>query len=446
MPAPARRSAGVALGAGAVVTAVAAARWTQRRRGGRVPIQAGPPITPDAAPLRAEALLELSRVRRRDEVLPFARATATSVEVLLHGRRYFPRILADIAAARDHIHLLFYAFRPGAIADAFVDALAERAAAGVDVRVAVDATGSRIDLASRRLYRRMRAAGAWVVANDGLAVVRGGHLGERRWLVHAEDVLRFDHRKMLVIDGRIAYVGGTGIEDHFADARYTDVMCRVTGPIVAQVQLAFVASWMKDGGPKPPGLDGLFPADTAAPAGPLVEGLSATVLMNVPGTGHHPIRDAIFASLAEARSTIDIVNPYISNRTVIERLLDASRRGVAVRVVVPERPRPGLPLAAFRASYPDLLAAGVTILRHPGMAHAKMYRFDDVMLIGSCNLDDLSLYRNDELDLRFEGPAVGPLAAPAFDELEAASSPATASSSRRDRAWERLLARSSRFL
>ena len=125
--------------------------------------------------------------------------------------------------------------------------------------------------------------------------------------------------------------------------------------------------------------------------------------MNVPGTGHHPIREAILSSLDEATERVDIVNPYIANPGVIHRFLTAAQQGVAVRVVVPAEPRPPYPLAAFRAWYPQLLDAGVTILRHPGMAHAKVYRFDDRLLVGSCNLDNQSLYRNDELDLRFEG-------------------------------------------
>ncbi len=169
--------------------------------------------------------------------------------------------------------------------------------------------------------------------------------------------------------------------------------------------------------------------------------------MNVPGTGQHPIRDAIEQSIDNATVGIDIVNPYISNRGVLGRLLAAAERGVAVRVIVPADPRPPLPMAAFRAWYPAFLAAGIEILRHPGMAHAKVYRIDDRLLLGSCNLDDLSLYRNDELDVLFEGPSIPALAASTvFDELAAASAPATVSTSRRSRVWERAMARSSRFL
>ena len=391
--------------------------------------------------------MALPQVRRRDEAMSFSPTTVTSVEPLLHGHRYFPRMLDDIAAARDHIHVLIYAFKPGAIGSAFVDALTAKARAGVEVRVAVDAIGSGVDFASRRLYREMRDAGVEVVANDGVAVVRGGPIGGRRLRLHAEDAFHFDHRKMAAIDGQIAYMGGSGIEDQFNDRRFTDIMCRVTGPIVPQIQLVFLASWLKDGGMPPRNLDGWFPHGAASVDRPPIDGLAATLLMNVPGTGHHPIRDALEQSLDEARTAIDIVNPYISNRGILQRLLAAAERGVAVRVIAPADPSPPYPMAAFRSWYPALMAAGVEILLHPGMAHAKVYRIDDRLLLGNCNLDDLSLYRNDEVDILFEGSGVGPLAASnVFDELAAASSPATVSVSRRSRAWERFMARSSRFL
>ena len=447
MPGKAKRSALLVAGAGAVGGAVAVAQRARRRGAPSSEARGEPaPITPDGARDKAAELLALPRIRRRDEAMTFAPTTVTSVELLLHGQRYFPRILEDIASARDHVHLLFYAIRPGAIADAFVDALAERAAAGLEVKVAVDAIGSGVDTVSRALYRRMRVAGAEIVANDGIAIVRGGRIGSRGVRLHAEDALHFDHRKMMVIDGRIAYVGGTGIEDHFADGRFTDVMCRVTGPVVSQIQLAFLASWVKDGGPKPPDLIGLFDDDAGAPPAPPVDGLKVNLLMNVPGTGHHPIREAILSGLAGASEVIDIVNPYIATPAVIRLFAAAARRGVRVRVVVPAEPHPPYPLAAFKSWYPELLEAGVTIVRHPGMAHAKVYRFDDRLLVGSCNLDHQSLYRNDELDLRFEGPGVPGLAEPLFDELVAASSPAQPSPRLRSRAWERLMRQSSRVL
>jgi cardiolipin synthase len=445
MPPTKKRSAAVVAGASAATGAAVVAARSRRSRFSRAPTNhAG--VTPGDARDRAAELMALPRIQRRDEAITFAPTSVTSVELILKGRRYFPRILADIAAARDHVHMLFYAIRPGEVADSFVDALAERASAGLEVKIAVDAIGSGVDSTSRKLYRRLREAGADIVANDGLAVIRGGRIGFRGVHIHLEDALHFDHRKMMVIDGRVAYVGGTGIEDHFADGRFTDVMCRVTGPVVSQIQLAFLTSWVKDGGPRPPDLIGLFHDDVATePADPVAD-LGVTLKMNVPGTGHHPIREAIFAGLDEAREVIDVVNPYIATPAVIQRFGEAARRGVRVRVVVPEEPRPPMPLAAFRGWYREMFDAGVEIVCHPGMAHAKVYRFDDRLLVGSCNLDHQSLYRNDELDLDFVGPAVPALAGPFFEELVGESRPAAVSTRLRSRAWEQLMRRTARLL
>ena len=171
-----------------------------------------------------------------------------------------------------------------------------------------------------------------------------------------------------------------------------------------------------------------------------------TVLWNVPGTGHVPIAEAIQRSIASASDRVDIVNPYITNHAVIDRLQEAARRGVRVRVVAPGRPTPKLPAAAFRHHYRRLIDAGVEILLHPEMAHAKVLRADDQVLIGGCNLDDLSLFRNDELDVMFEGrPSPALVDAQVFDELVAMSAPATIRRGRRDRAWNATIDRVSRW-
>ena len=150
-----------------------------------------------------------------------------------------------------------------------------------------------------------------------------------------------------------------------------------------------------------------------------------TVLWNVPGTGHHPISDAIERALDDAAHEIHIVNPYISNKAILERLVAAALRGVRVRLIAPGKPTPPYPAAAFRHWYGRLIDAGAEILLHPEMAHAKVLRIDDEVLIGGCNLDDLSLFRNDELDLRFDDPAVAELTERTiFDELVAMSTPA----------------------
>ena len=112
----------------------------------------------------------------------------------------------------------------------------------------------------------------------------------------------------------------------------------------------------------------------------------------------------------------------------------------------PGRPPP-YPAAAFRHWYPRLLDAGAEILLHPEMAHAKVLRIDEEVLIGGCNLDDLSLFRNDELDLKFSGPEVAELTErQIFDQLSKMSTPAVLVDSPRTRAWNAAMDRVSRFL
>ena len=317
------------------------------------------------------------------------------------------------------------------------------------MRLEVDAIGSEIDMGSKTLYADLIAAGVEVVAHDGIAVVRKGPLDARRLGLHLEDTLHFDHRKMAVIDGRIAYVGGSGIEDHYNDERFYDVMCRVTGPVVQQLQLVFLASWRHKGGTvaDPTTLERWFPADVLEIPNDAPIRVPTTILWNVPGTGHHPISDAIEASIDEARTRIDIVNPYISNRAILARLLAAAQRGVRVRLVAPGKPTPPYPAAAFRHHYERLMGAGVEILLHPEMAHAKVLRIDNRVFVGGCNLDDLSLFRNDELDLMFEDPAVAEATeAAVFDELVAMSVPADVPTGSRTRAWNATMDRVSRLL
>ena len=438
----------LAVGAGVAATGALLSRRAKRVTA----FPAGPDaIRAEGARAHVETLAAKADLSRADLAMSFAPALATSVEPLLHGRRYFPRMLEDIDAARDHVHLLIYGYKPGEIGTTFLEHLAAKVADGVDVRLEVDAIGSEIDMGSKSLFADLITAGVKVVAHDGVAVVRKGPLDARRFGLHLEDTLHFDHRKMAVIDGRIGYVGGSGIEDHYNDERFYDVMCRVTGPVVHQLQLVFAASWRNNGGtipdPSKDTLDRWFPPEVLVVADEAPTRVPTTILWNVPGTGHHPISDAIEASIDEARTRIDIVNPYISNRAILARLLAAAQRGVRVRLVAPGKPTPPYPAAAFRHHYERLMDAGVEILLHPEMAHAKVLRIDDRVFVGGCNLDDLSLFRNDELDLMFEDPAVAEATeAAVFDELVAMSVPAGVPTGSRTRAWNAVMDRVSRLL
>jgi cardiolipin synthase A/B len=404
--------------------------------GRRIAFPSGPlALKAEDAQAYAEAVAGRSRPDKRDLAIEFAPSTASNVEPLLHGTTYFPRMLADIGAARSSIHLLMYGFQAGDVGSEFRDALVAKAADGVEVRLCVDEIGSAVHLSSKELYRDLAAAGIEIVVNQGLFLDVEGELGGAHsidWRL--DDFMHFDHRKMLIVDGRLAYVGGTGIEDHYNDERFYDVMVRMEGPVVAQLQALFLASYRLHDGPLPSGpgaLGHLFPAVEPDPAG-----VPATVLANVPGEGHHPISDAIEASLDEARETIDIVNPYIADHAILSRLEAAADRGVKIRIVAPGKPTPPYPAAAFRHHYERLLSAGATILLHPAMAHAKVVRVDDRILVGGCNLDGLSLYRNMELNVLFEGAAtVDKFEQAIFEPLAAVSTPAQVPTDPKERLW-----------
>jgi cardiolipin synthase len=420
----------------------------KRMYAGRLPAFPSGPLALEAGDAReySEIVAGRSRPDKRDLAISFAPSTATDVEPLLHGTRYFPRMLADIEAATSSIHLLIYGFQEGEIGARFRDALVARATEGVEVRLCVDEIGSAVHVGSRRLYADLTAAGVQVVVNQGMFLDIEGALGARHWIDwRLDDFMHFDHRKMLILDGRAAYVGGTGIEDHYNDERFYDTMVRLQGPVVAQLQALFLATFRLHDGklPTSPGaLDHLFPAlDDGG------RGVPATVLANVPGEGHHPISDAIELSLEEAQHRIDIVNPYIADHAIMKRLQAAADRGVEIRIIAPGKPTPPYPAAAFRHHYERLMAAGVTILLHPQMAHAKVVRVDDRVLVGGCNLDGLSLYRNMELNVLFEGAATAEaFEREIFEPLAAMSTPATVPTEPKERAWNAAMDAVSRFL
>jgi cardiolipin synthase len=284
-------------------------------------------------------------------------------------------MLDDIASAATSVHINQFGFRPGIVGDAFAEALLAKAAEGLPVRLVVDNRGSGPDKDSRDHYRRLAAGGVELYVNRGLA-----HL---------------DHRKVLIVDGQIGWVGGAGIEDHFNDGRFHDLFVRVTGPVVAQLQLVFAASFRWLGGTIPVAeLDELFPElDEGS------EPFDAVVRHNAPG--YRPITSAIASLLDDAVETLDVVNPYITDRGMIRRIESAARRGVRVRVFAPANGNNWACSAAQRFHHRRLLDAGVRILEYPTMLHAKAFARDgEELLVGTCNLDAWSLRRFFEIDLQ----------------------------------------------
>jgi cardiolipin synthase len=376
--------------------------------------------------LRAHAELLISGPVDRDAMaLAFEESSASTVEVLVEGRNFYPPLLEDIRSATSSVHINQFGFRPGNVGDVFAEALIAKAEEGVPVRLVVDRQGSDPERSSRAFYDRLSAAGIEIgVVRASKARVPGGLFGQeegRHW--NFRSLGHIDHRKFIVVDGRIGWVGGAGIEDHFEDGRFHDLFVRLTGPVVAQFQVVFLAGFRWLGGSVPAGeLDVLFPVLEPGP-----NAVPAIVLHNAPGK-YRPITDAIAALLDGARETLDVINPYVTDRGMIRRIENAARRGVQVRLFVPANANNWACAAAQQSHHAKLLDSGVRILEYPTMLHAKAFvRDGEEVLAGTCNLEAWSLKRFFEIDVRVRSEAF----AIEFDERFNAAAEVVSSPGRR---------------
>jgi cardiolipin synthase len=203
-----------------------------------------PPDAVTSAGARAATEVFATRdVRPHDAALPFASSTAATIEPWVEGATFFPRIFADVEAARSTVHILMFGWREGEVGLAMAALLERKLAEGVEVRVIVDGFGSRPFEEAREMFSGLAAAGAQIVVNDVFPLDRDGLYSDDRHLDWRQDgVGRADHRKLYVIDGAVAWTGGAGIEDQFRDGGFHDVMVRVTGDVVRQAQAAFLTS------------------------------------------------------------------------------------------------------------------------------------------------------------------------------------------------------------
>jgi cardiolipin synthase len=331
-------------------------------------------------------------MRPHDAALDFAWSTAARIEPRVEGASFFPRILADVEEARSSVHILMFGWREGEIGMQMARLLERKLEEGVEVRVIVDRYGSRPYADAREMFTRLARAGAQIVVNDVFPLDRDGLFpDDQHFDWHQDEVGRADHRKLYVVDGAIAWTGGAGIEDHFRDGGFHDVMTRVTGDVVRQAQSAFLTSFRGHDGPLPADLSKYFPE----PADP---GRTPVALAQVIPEGFLAATQAIREQIDGARTRLDVMNAYFTDGEMIQRIIAAARRGVKVRVVLSEESNNPPAAAAARHRYADLIAAGVEIWELPGtVVHAKVIVADDVVSFGTVNLDAWALYRDSEI-------------------------------------------------
>src|SRR5688572_9736350 len=349
-------------------------------------------VTAAGAQAATGAFVARGATRLHDAALPFAWSTAATIEPWAEGVNFFPRIFADVEAARWSVHILMFGWREGEVGTRMAALLERKLAEGVGVRVIVDGFGSRPYEQAREIFTSLAAAGAQIVVNDACPLSRDGPLpdGQRSdW--RQDEIGRADHRKLYVIHGAVAWTGGAGIEDHFENGGFHDVMVRVTGDFVRQAQAAFLTSFNGHGGPVPSELSSYFPE----PADP---GSTPIALAQVIPGGHVAASQAIAEQIDSARQRLDLMNPYVTDRRMIDRIVAAGRRGVQVRLVISHTSNNAQATAALKHRYPDLLEAGVAVWELPDtVVHAKVVVADDVVSFGTVNLDAWALYRNSEI-------------------------------------------------
>lgn len=309
------------------------------------------------------------------------------VTVLRNGVQIFPAMLAAIKAAKKTINLEFYIYWDGEIARTFAQALAERARAGVKVNVVLDAVGSSSTSPELIVF----------MERNGIAVEWYHPL---RWYTLSRANHR-THRKLLVVDGEIGFCGGVGIADVWlgdADSKdhWRDTVVKVEGPVVTQMQFAFMDNWIKSRGELLTGLD-YFPQI------PRQGNMLTQVLKSSPSEGSSATKLMFIVSIVSAKKSIYISSAYfLPDRDTIRAFEGAVRRGVDVRVIVPGE-YTDVPIArhAGRLYYGHLLRRGIRIFEYqPTMMHAKTMVVDGIWTtVGSSNFDDRSFRLNDEVNV-----------------------------------------------
>jgi len=348
----------------------------------------------------AQAAIE----ERAQGPLDFAWSTAATIEPWVEGVNFFPRIFADVEAASSSVHILMFGWREGAVGTQMAELLKRKLGEGIEVRVLVDGFGSRPYAAAREMFTGLAAAGAEIVVNDFSPFERRGLFPDRqRRSLRQGELGRVDHRKLYVADGTVAWTGGAGLEDHFENGAFHDVMVRVTGDVVRQAQAAFLSAFHGHGGPLPADLTHLFPEQPDP-------GTTPVALAEVIPGGRVAATQAIREQLDQATERLDIANAYLTDHDAIARIVEAAQRGAKVRLLVSETSNNAQASAALRHRYAELREAGVEVWELPGtVVHAKVVVADDLVSFGTVNLDAWALYRNSEIMMLARSPELAQL-------------------------------------
>jgi cardiolipin synthase A/B len=328
------------------------------------------------------------------------------VDVLYNAADTFNAMIAAIDGAERYVHFATYIFDGGPLGKRFAGALAAAVARGVDVRVLLDGVG---ELYSFPPIRRL-------LNGTGVRLVR--FLPPSLWPPSVSLNLR-NHRKSLVVDGVLAFTGGINVRDRYLDGRIVDLHCRVSGPVVAQLEAVFLRDWQFATGAA---------AETAgSPSRPVGTTLCRTVT-DGPDDDIDRLTALFTGAIGQARRRIAIMTPYfVPPRELMMALQAAALAGIDVAVILPEKNNLPYIHAATRHLLWELLERGVHVYyQPPPFVHSKLFYVDDYYAqLGSANFDARSLRLNFEMNLEIYDRDVVTELATHFENVRARSTAVT---------------------
>lgn len=326
----------------------------------------------EAQPEDQRGVMRLASRTGRGEI-----RAGNQVRVLIGAEATYDAMIEAIEAATDHVHLEYYIFRPDRTGRRVLAALVAAAERGVRVRLLYDGFGS---VGLGPACRALKRAGGSARPFFPLDPIR-----------RAATINLRNHRKLMVVDGRIGFCGGINVGDVFVGWR--DVHLRIDGPVVADLQKIFVEDWYFAA--RQDLTAAAFFPEIAKTGGSIVQ-----VVESGPDERVESIHRLVFGAIASARRTVWITTPYfVPDRAVLVALQTAAMRGVDVKIIVPRASNHRVTFHAGRSFYDELLSAGVRVHEYlPGMLHTKAMIVDGrLATVGSANLDVRSFRLNFEL-------------------------------------------------
>jgi cardiolipin synthase len=329
-------------------------------------------------------------------------------EILVDGEQTHRAMFDAIAIARDHINIESYILEDAGPGSELRELLLLKRSEGVRINVIYDAFGSRTTPA--RYFDSLREAGVQLLEFNPINPLRH----PIRWSMHLRD-----HRKLLIVDGTLAFIGGVNISSVYSSPpsrrqsalRWRDTHLQIEGPVVADLQRLYLEHWQSRANAAPQPAAYFPPLQRVGDHGIAVAACAA-------GRRRNPLYRALLAAIRGARHSVCITSAYfVPTRRLVRALVDAARRGVDVRLALPGVSDAWAPLAAGRSKYGRLLQAGVRIYeRHNAILHAKTVVIDDVWVtVGSSNIDWRSLLHNAEANVILVDGDVGQRFAALFE-------------------------------